>query len=302
MIVRPRPGLRQLFFVLQGSVLPRVIPQILIVGLISAAVVAAHQVWPRALPTYSGAPFALLGIAISIFLNFRNNACYDRWWEARKQWGELVHLSRNLSRQTLILEEADRTRFLRLNCALGHALVQYLRPGFGEQEKVTQFLEGDDIALWQASLFPPDAILRRMSQHLAALKARGQVSDISYQMFDQTLSGMSGVQTACERIRTTPVPFGYTLLLHRTAYLFCFLMPFGFADMLGWATPLSSMLVAYTFFGLDSLGDELEDPFGTSANHLPLSAMATIIELNLREAMGETNLPALPEPVNNVLI
>ncbi len=121
-------------------------------------------------------------------------------------------------------------------------------------------------------------------------------------MLDRTLADMSMVQTTCERIRTTPVPFGYTLLLHRTAYLFCFLLPFGFAEILGWATLLASVLVAYTFFGLDALGDELEEPFGLSANNLPLSALAETIELNMREALGETGLPPLPQPVNHVLI
>jgi putative membrane protein len=98
------------------------------------------------------------------------------------------------------------------------------------------------------------------------------------------------------------VPFGYTLLLHRTAYLFCFLMPFGFADTLGWGSPFAAALAAYTFFGLDALGNELEDPFGNLPNDLPLGALAETIEINLREAMGETNLPALPKPVDYVLM
>ncbi len=112
---------------------------------------------------------------------------------------------------------------------------------------------------------------------------------------------MTMVQTACERIRTTPVPFGYTLLLHRTAYLFCFLLPFGFADTLGWATPVATMLVAYTFFGLDALGDELEEPFGLRANNLPLSALARTIEIVLREGLGEADVPPLPQPQKHVL-
>jgi ion channel-forming bestrophin family protein len=121
-------------------------------------------------------------------------------------------------------------------------------------------------------------------------------------MLDGTVGRMSAVLAACERIRNTPVPFGYTLLLHRTAYLFCFLLPFGFADALGWATPFVTALVAYTFFGLDALGDELEEPFGTLPNDLPIVALADTIEINLREALGETDLPELPQPKDYMLM
>ena len=301
MIVRPRPSLLKLFFITQGSIVPRIVPQLLIVGLLSIAVVLCHQIWPRALPSYSGAPFALLGIAISVFLNFRNGACYDRWWEARRHWGELILFSRNLARQTLILDAEPRRRLLTLGCAFAHALVSHLRPAVREDERALKFLTPEQGAAWRAGCFPPDSITQAMGEELAALRRSGDLSDILFQTLDRTLGDITMVQTTCERIRATPVPFGYTLLLHRTAYLFCFLLPFGFADTLGWATPIATMLVAYTFFGLDALGDELEEPFGLRANNLPLTALAQTIEIILREAMGEPDLPKLPEPVNNVL-
>ena len=301
MIVRPRPNLLQLFFITQGSIVPRIVPQILIVGALSIAVVLGHQVWPKVLPNYSGAPFALLGIAISVFLNFRNSACYDRWWEARRHWGELILFSRNLSRQTLVLPADARERLLRLTAAFAHALVHHLRPAADETQRVVEFLTPDQAARWRAARFPPDTLTQAMGAELAELRRSGAIGDILFQTLDTTLGEMTMVQTACERIRTTPVPFGYTLLLHRTAYLFCFLLPFGFADTLGWATPVATMLVAYTFFGLDALGDELEEPFGLRANNLPLSALAQTIEVVVREALREADVPPLPQPQNHVL-
>ena len=301
MIVRPRPNLLQLFFITQGSIVPRIVPQILIVGVLSIAVVLGHQIWPKALPNYSGAPFALLGIAISVFLNFRNSACYDRWWEARRHWGELILFSRNLSRQTLTLPTEARARLLRLAIAFAHALVHHLRPAADETQRVVEALTPDQAARWRAGRFPPDAITQAMGAELADLRREDTIGDILFQTLDKTIGDMTMVQTACERIRTTPVPFGYTLLLHRTAYLFCFLLPFGFADTLGWATPVATMLVAYTFFGLDALGDELEEPFGLRANNLPLSALARTIEIVLREGLGEADVPPLPQPQKHVL-
>jgi putative membrane protein len=128
------------------------------------------------------------------------------------------------------------------------------------------------------------------------------LSDVEFSLFDRTMTRLSGSLAACERLRTTPVPFGYTLLIHQTAHMFCFMVPFGFADVLGPATPLAAGLVAYTFFGLDALGDELEEPFGTLPNDLPIAAISTVIEIDLRSMLGDTDLPPMPKPVDHILL
>ncbi|MFK0275169.1 bestrophin family protein [Ensifer sp. NPDC090286] len=301
MIVRNRPTLLKLFFILRGSVIQRIFPQVLFVFALSALVVWAHRVDPGLVPSVNSGPFALLGIALSVFLGFRNNACYDRWWEARKDWGQLIFTARDLARQTLILAEAERQRLLDITIAFGHALVCHLRPG-SDVGKPLARLPADLAAGYKASRNGPDFLLREMGRILAGLRGTGTISDFQWAQLDGTLGRMSAMLAACERIRNTPVPFGYTLLLHRTAYLFCFLLPFGFADALGWATPFVTALVAYTFFGLDALGDELEEPFGVLPNDLPIVALAETIEINLREALGETNLPPLPQPKNYILM
>ncbi|QFY59430.1 bestrophin [Rhizobium grahamii] len=308
MIVRPRPSLLKLFFILRGSIIKQVFPQILLTGFLSSLVVLVHSVWPGTLPVFSGAPFALLGIAISIFLGFRNNACYDRWWEARKQWGQMIFSARHFARQTLLLETASgeagaeaRRRLVTLVIAFIQSLVPHLRAGSG-REKVEHLLSPELKARYHASRTPPEAISLEIARELADLRARGMLTDISYQILDKTLGELTLAQASCERIRWTPVPFGYTLLLHRTAHLFCLLLPFGFDDVLGWFMPFATALVAYTFFGLDALGDELEAPFGNQPNALPIGALADTIEINLREALGETDLPPLPTPVDYLLM
>jgi putative membrane protein len=118
---------------------------------------------------------------------------------------------------------------------------------------------------------------------------------------DSTFASMEHVVAGCERIRSTPIPFSYMLLLHRTAYLYCFLLPFGLVDTVGLATPFVVGLVSYTFFGLDALGDEIEEPFGTQPNDLPLSALSRIIEIGVREALGEADLPGPLVPIDYAL-
>lgn len=307
MIVRSRPSLWQLFFIVKGSVLLRVLPHICAVFLLSLAVVCAHRRFPGWVPNFNnGTAFALLGIALSVFLGFRNNACYDRWWEARKVWGKLVYTARSLARQTLILDALPdgpeaRRRLLHHAIAFTQAMVPHLRPGI-DHEKRDRWLSPEDRAGIAASRNAPDFILRRLGGVLAELRAAGQLQPIDFQTLDATLTDLAEIQAASERLRFTPVPFGYTLLLHRTAYLFCFFIPFGFSDMLGWGTPFAAALIAYTFFGLDALGDELEEPFGTLPNDLPIGALADTIEINLREALGETDLPDLPLPQDYLLM
>lgn len=301
MIVRPRPKIHELLYIMRGSIVPLILPQIGLTAALSAAVVTAHALWPLHVPAFAGAPFALLGIALSVFLGFRNNVCYDRWWEARRQWGELIAASRTLARQTPVLPEAARARLLALAMAFAHALGEALRPEMA-RGKADRFLTPDDRQALAAGPNRPDAILRLMAAELAALRRAGTIGDIPWQALDQTLARMGLVQAACERIRGTPIPFAYTLLLHRTAYLFCFLLPFGFADTLGFVTPLATALVAYAFFGLDALGNALEDPFDSNPHGVPLSAMADTIEINLRDALGETDLPPLPVPVDHILM
>lgn len=307
MIVRPRPPLWKLFFILKGSIVTRILPQIFAVFVLSLVVVWAHRAFPGWVPAFNnGTAFALLGIALSIFLGFRNNACYDRWWEARKVWGKLVHVTRSFARQTMFLDrlagaEGSRKKLLHYAIAFTQSMVPHLRPGDGEA-KTQKWLSADEQSAFHASRNRPDFILRKIGETLADLRGAGHIEPIDFQTLDETVNSLAEVQAASERLRFTPVPFGYTLLLHRTAYLFCFFIPFGFVDMLGWGTPFATTLVAYTFFGLDALGDELEEPFGTLPNDLPIGAIADTIEINVREALGETNLPALPQPKDYLLM
>ena len=132
MIVRERPSLLRLFFIWRGSVVPHVLPQIVFTTSFAVLITWGAQHFGHLFPDYSAAPFALLGLAFSIFLGFRNNACYDRWWEARKQWGALIVELRSLARETLVLENDEagvalRRQLVRRSLAFAHALAARLR-------------------------------------------------------------------------------------------------------------------------------------------------------------------------------
>ncbi len=266
MIVRPRPSAIPLFFILRGSVIPAIWPQIVSVLLFSTGVACAYPVWPHLFPSGNSAPFAIVGIALSVFLGFRNNSSYDRWWEGRRSWGLMISAARTFARQTLLLERAGvegsaaRARMLSLTIEFAYEMVGHLRDSWPRRIERSR-LDNEERLQVVASRNGPDYLLRLIYPEILSARERGWLSEIEVQMLDRTVAELGTVQAACERIRGTPLPFAYTLLLHRTSYVFCFLLPFGLASGLGLYTPVVCALAAYTFFGLDALGDELEGPF-----------------------------------------
>lgn len=301
MIVRGRPKVWELAGIWRLSILPRIMPQLVLVAVVAGAWTWAAFRFARFFHGSNVAPFTLLGIALSIFLGFRNNACYDRWWEGRRQLGMLISEVRSLARFTLATPGGDRERrglMVREVIAWVYALMSHLRVEPMAAD-VAQYARAFDPLSNQRDV--PEALLQRIAEHYGAMHADGEFGEIIYQRIDERLSNMATIKAACERIRTTPTPFAYTLLLHRTAYAFCFLLPYGLVGELGYATPFFSALVAYAFFGLDALGNEMEEPFGDWPNALPLSAMARTMEISLLEALGETNIPEPLKPVESIL-
>lgn len=304
MIIRPRMSFRQTLLSPRGEVLHQIREPLLFFGIWSAAVVLLHDALPSLLRGHAPGPYALIGIALSIFFSFRNNACYDRWWEGRCQWGHLVLSVRNFARQSKILEVSapgERARLLTLLIGFSYALVTHLRPGFAVA-KAQSWLSPAEQAVFIAAPNRPDALLQIIGSRLSTLREEGRLSDISFQILDHTVQQLALVQGACERIRSSPVPFSYNHLLQMTAAIFLFALPFGFVDTLGWKTVAGELIIAYIFLGLDVIGDELEEPFGERPNNLPIAALAQVIEIEMRAAMGETELPPLPKPVDFVLM
>jgi putative membrane protein len=307
MIVRDRPTGLQLLFVLRGSVLPRIWQHLGITTLLAVLVTLTDGRLGQYKLHLTTIPFTLMGLALAIFLGFRNNAAYDRYWEGRKQWGELVLRSRNLARQCLSLLSVDAdpdaglsdtpARMVRRAIGYAHALRHRLR-GSDPAPEVAAWLTPAEWDNVRAQPNLPHALMLAMGHDLARCLREGRIEPCLVPAIDATLSAMTGVAAACERIRGTPIPFSYTLLLHRTAYLYCFLLPFGLVDTIGYSTPLVTAIVAYTFFGLDALGDEIEEPFGASDNDLPLDALCRTIEIDLLMALGEGNLPPSLLPVD----
>ncbi|MEC5213673.1 putative membrane protein [Polaromonas sp. CG_9.5] len=313
MIVRDRPSGIRLFLVVRGSILKRIRLTLLVNTLSAILVTVLHGNFFALKITLTTIPFTLMALPLAIFLGFRNSAAYDRYWEARKLWGELVLRCRSLSRQCQSFIQpvskmpdelsevlAARQRLVYRTIAFVHALRLQLRDKTDYSE-IRRWVPDTEWPQLQAASNKHDRLVLEMGKELGRCQRRGWIDPCLSVTLDNTLSALNAAAASCERIKSTPIPFSYTLLLHRTAYLYCFLLPFGLVDTIGFMTPFVVAIVAYTFFGLDALGDEIEEPFGMEANDLPLDTLCRAIEINLLESLDETELPAKLEPVNYCL-
>lgn len=302
MIVRPRLHWFRMLLVMHGSMLPKIWLQLLIVASIASIITFTDgQVlgWKVGL---TFVPFTLIGIALAIFLGFRNSASYERYWEARKLWGGLLIESRSLTRQylTLMDDPAGARSFVYCIIAFAHALRHQLR-GSDPNPQLRALLDAHAYRHVAPARSKPGMILLQLGQMLGHARKEGRLHPQLAASIDQTLNGLSSVLGGCERIAGTPIPYAYAVLVHRTVYLYCFLLPFGLVNSIGIMTPLIVVFIAYTFLALDSLNEELEEPFGTFPNDLPLDHLSLGIETSLREMLGERDLPELPKPKHYAL-
>lgn len=256
-------------------------------------------------------PFALIGLALSIFLGFRNNGSYDRFWEGRKLWGRMVNTSRSLTRQLLTIpvakqdEQAElrawQEQTVRTLAAYVHSLRLRLR-GATDYSELERLIPGVDLTALAACSNPPIALVQRLGERVREAWQRGWVDAYHLPVLDASLTQLADIQGGCERIKATPIPLSYSLLTHRIVVIYCFTLPFGLFDTVGTVTPLVVLLVGYAFYGLDAIGDAIEQPFGEEDHDLPLTQLSTMIEVNVRELLGDSDLPALVTPdANHVL-
>jgi putative membrane protein len=321
MIIPESPSWIRVVFYITGTSLRRVWLRLLIITAVAVLVTIVHDIYHLFATSLTPTPFTLVGLALSIFLGFRNNTSYDRYWEGRKLWGMLINVSRTTARQSFTLlgplpggpptdaQDAGaearlagrRRELVHAVIAYAHALRMHLRD-IDDVAPLRPFLDPALMDALPAERNRPYAILRHLGQRIRAAWTDGLVHAMHVPALDASLVALADIQGGCERIKNTPIPFPYTVIIHRIVAVYCLAMPFGLVDTIGPLTPLVVLFVAYAFLGLDALGDEIEDPFGTDPSDLPLDNLCRTIEINLLQALGETDLPPALQPVDDVLL
>ena len=208
----------------------------------------------------------------------------------------MLNQTRSLVRESLTLVQSDAPRthvrpFAELLCALPHALRHQLRRTDPRADLEAR-LPREVVERAMASRYRPMTLLLCASEWLRKEARAGRVDSYAVLAFEHNFNGLSDVIGGCERIVSTPLPFAYTVMIHRTVYFFCAMLPFGLVDSIGALTPIFAVFVAYAFMAHEAIASQLEDPFGTDENDLALNAMSAGIEAALHDLLGDpTTLP-----------
>lgn len=261
------------------------------------------------IPSYT---ITALGTALAIFLGFKNNNAYDRWWEARKIWGLMVNYSRAWTRQvkTFIISKTPddlkevndfQQQMAYRHIAFVKALRVFLRQKHdynhtGQKELVKDnntfldvkpFLSRKEYQEFISKDNPPNFLIHQQGEALRTAFQKGWLSDYRFVKMEETLVDFNDIQGKCERIKNTPLPRQYSFFSRVFVMIHCTLLPMVFISELGWKTIPIAVTVSFVFLALDLIGDRTEDPFENRLEDTPLTSLGITIETNVREQLKE---------------
>lgn len=279
------PNFMECALAIHGSVTPRVWKKVL-AACLYACFISLLSIFIPSL-TLPISPFEYAGVIMGLILVFRVNAGYDRWWEARKLWGNVVNCSRNLA---IIIssyiepsnkEEIDKT--LGLIAAMPYLMKNNLRENTSVDE-VKHLLCDDTYAQLQQCQHKPNFISSKLASMLSLMQKSGKLNQFSFLKAEELREAIVDCQGACERILKTPMPFVMAIKSRRFILLFLIILPIALVNYSAYINPIIVTLVAYALFSLDQIGVELQNPFSIeNLSHLPLNDICSTIEKNVIE-------------------
>lgn len=231
---------------------------------------------------------SLLGFAISMLLVFRTNTAYDRWWEGRKLWGALVNNSRNLSVKLNSYlphdDERNRNFFKRLIPRFALELKAHLR---SESTKLAlDEIEHPEIPSFDHTKHVPNQVASIITSRINMLYKDGKITDAQLINLNAETQSFLDICGACERIKNTPIPFSYSSFIKKFIVIYTLTMPLGFVFTLGYITIPVVAFIFYVLASLELIAEEIEDPFGTDENDLPMDKMAANIQKNVEDILA----------------
>jgi putative membrane protein len=273
-------------FDIKGSMVRQIFARVAVCVAWSAAVVIAHFLLQKFCEfdfNVSTTAHSLMGLALSMLLVFRTNASYNRYWEARSLWGAIINESRNLGRMAgvLMADAPDLVKTLiGWTMCFSQATMHILRGSKGLGPAAAK-LPPDEVRKVLGMDHVPFAVARKMSEPINEARRRGIITDYQQMSMDHVIHLLIDYLGGCERIHKTPVPFPYVVHLRRALLLYCYTLPIALVHDYGWGTVLVTLLVAYLIFGIEEIGVEIDDPFGSDDNGLPLDRFCMTITMNL---------------------
>ena len=249
-------------------------------------------------------PLTLFGTGLALFLGFRSNSAYQRWWEGRVLWGAMINASRSLARIARnFLPDADAHDLRRTIVLRQVAYVNALRCQLRRQPadgQVLRFLSKGEAEPALARSNIANGLLDGTGHRIDDARRQGWLDTIQQAAFERILVDIANAQGGMERLKNTPLPNQYRFFPTFFTHVFCVLLPIGLVETLGLATPLGSTVAGLMFLAALRIGDDLVDPFADTVHDVPLSAMCRTIEIDLLQAIGD-DAPTPLAPVGGVL-
>lgn len=246
-------------------------------------------------------PMAVIGSVLGIFVSFRSQAAYGRWWEGRILWGRLVNISRGLTTQVQTYVQGEDKggpqRILRRHICYIHILRCVLRGQDPLKDpEVAREMDDELLALVSRAPNPTYAVVHAQMAAVVALADEGRIDPFRLQSLNESFVEILAVQGGCERIRNTPLPRIYHFVTEYLIHAYGLLLPLALVHELFWAAVPANILVCMSFMLVGEISRELEDPFSLSAPALPLHAISRNIERDVRHRLGEPELPQVDTP------
>jgi putative membrane protein len=283
----PKDWFRLIFHFHKSDTFRILLPTMLLLGAITAAVAFAENRYLSGTFPSLTVFHQISGFIIALVLVFRINTAYDRWWEGRKLWGSLVNNCRNLALQlNCFLPEKDpiaRQEMLDLLGNYPFSLKEHLRVNSTVEDiRFNQLLNEVE---YRRATHKPNFIASRLYAQCLNITMNHVHSPNDFLVLNPHLTALTDICGACERIRSTPIPYSYSLFIKKIIFLYIITMPFGFGVTLGyWSVPMV-MIMFYAFASLEIISEEIEEPFGSDSNDLPTDEISVRIKNNIREIL-----------------
>ena len=282
-----RPWFKTLLSV-RGSVIRAVLPRVGLCTVFSVVVALLYEAgmalsWPI---LGSVVPSLVLGL----LLVFRTNTSYERFWEGRKLWGNLINTSRNLARQIWVSVDTGRPakeQALKLIVAFAFATKQHLRQQPCAQE-IQHLVTPAQLSQIKVASSPPLEIAFWLGDYLQIQQDNRCLHPYQVQAMIQQVNGLVDVLGGCDRILNTPLPLAYSIHLKQLLVMYCLALPLQVVSELSWWTVPVVSLVAFAVFGVEEIGLEIENPFGCDPNDLPLNAICHTLDRNIHDLITLT--------------
>jgi len=265
-------------FSYHGTILSSVFPRLAVIGGL-CLLIQLFSLCVFKIPKIEALGHSLLGVALGLLLVFRNNSSYDRYWEGRKAWGGIVNASRNLARLASAYTGAGKT-FSNLITAYVIALKFHLRKETPENE-LKKFLDEQKLAHVLKQNNVPLAVAFYLSSQINTILKSKELTINQIVVMEGMVSELLNHQGVCERILNTPIPFCHASHISQLLCFYLFSLPFVLIPTGGWIGMLASLIISFGLLGIEAAGVEIEDPFGTDPNDLPLDDICRTVENNV---------------------